>query len=91
MSDYPRLGEWTDRLKDWKEQGVKHVNFFVHQNVEMESPLLSAHLIKQMNTELKTDLHIPQTLSDLPEAAAKSKKVAPKKETKNKGVQGKLL
>jgi uncharacterized protein YecE (DUF72 family) len=96
-SDYPRLDEWTDRLKTWQDQGLKQVNFFVHQNVELESPLLSAYLVKKMNAALKTDLHVPEMAPEKPtEKAPKSKttskaKAAPKKETKNKGVQGKLL
>lgn len=74
-SDYPRLDDWTSRLKTWKNQGLKHVNFFVHQNIELESPLLSAYLIEKMNKELKSDLHIPLTLTDTKPAA----KSAPKK------------
>ncbi|MBI3135419.1 MAG: DUF72 domain-containing protein [Bacteroidetes bacterium] len=63
-SDYPRLDAWTERLKTWQDQGLKQVNFFVHQNIEMESPLLSAYLIKKMNASLKSNLHVPVTLTD---------------------------
>lgn len=70
-SDYARLDEWTQRLKTWRSQGLKQVNFFVHQNVEMESPLLSAYLIRQMNNEFKAGLHVPQTLTD--QASSKTK------------------
>ncbi|SHH59429.1 DUF72 domain-containing protein [Winogradskyella jejuensis] len=59
QTDYSRLDDWVDRLKTWKHAGIKDVNFFVHQNIEKESPLLSAYLIKKMNTELGTDLKIP--------------------------------
>lgn len=58
-TDYPRLDEWVVRLKTWKEQGLEKLYFFVHQNLEKESPLLSAHFIKLMNKELGTDLKIP--------------------------------
>jgi uncharacterized protein YecE (DUF72 family) len=59
QSDYTRLDDWVERLKIWKDNGIKDINFFVHQNIEKESPLLSAYLIKQLNAELGTDLKIP--------------------------------
>lgn len=62
-SDYPRLDEWVVRLKTWKEQGLEKLYFFVHQNLEKESPLLSAHFIKLLNKELGTDLQIPSGAS----------------------------
>lgn len=58
-SDYPRLNDWVHRLKEWKESGLEKIYFFVHQNIEKESPLLSAHFNKLMNEELGTDLKIP--------------------------------
>lgn len=61
-SDYGRLNDWIKRLKDWKNKGLQNLHFFVHQNLELESPLLSAYLIKKMNQELGTSLHIPKTL-----------------------------
>ncbi len=64
-SDYSRLDDWIDRLKIWKDTGLKDVNFFVHQNMEIESPLLSAYLIKKMNARLGSDLHIPKTAADV--------------------------
>ncbi|WP_010178777.1 DUF72 domain-containing protein [Aquimarina agarilytica] len=58
-SDYTRLDDWVTRITTWKKQGIAAINFFVHQNLEMESPLLSAYLIKKLNTELKLDLKVP--------------------------------
>ena len=62
VSDRARLDEWVDRIADWKDQGLTQLNFFVHQNIEKESPLLSAYFIAKLNKKLGTDLHIPQTL-----------------------------
>ena len=67
-SDYARLDEWVERIADWKVQGLTELNFFVHQNLEKESPLLSAYLIKKLNKRLGTDLQIPKTLNDIPES-----------------------
>jgi len=58
-TDYTRLDDWVMRLKLWKEQGIKEINFFIHQNIEKESPLLSAYFIKQLNKALDYDLVIP--------------------------------
>ncbi|SMO90202.1 DUF72 domain-containing protein [Gracilimonas mengyeensis] len=58
-SDYDRLDEWVERLKFWKARGLEKLYFFVHQNIEKESPLLSAHFIRGINKELGTDLNIP--------------------------------
>jgi uncharacterized protein YecE (DUF72 family) len=59
VSDYNRLDDWIDRLKDWKAQGVKEIDFFIHQNIEKESPLLSAYFIRKLNKELAYNLVIP--------------------------------
>lgn len=61
-SDYPRLDDWVERIKSWHSLGLRKLYFFVHQNVELESPLLSAHLIKQLNEALGLSLKIPKTL-----------------------------
>lgn len=64
-SDYDRLDDWVDRLGTWHEQGLEHIHFFVHQNIEKESPLLSAQFIAKLNKKLGTELKIPKTLKDL--------------------------
>ncbi|MCG8373321.1 MAG: DUF72 domain-containing protein [Balneolales bacterium] len=58
-SDYTRLDDWVTRLKQWKDQGIEKIYFFVHQNIEKESPLLSAHLIEKLNSALGTKLKTP--------------------------------
>lgn len=60
-SDYTRLDDWVERLKKWKEQGLSKINFFVHQNEERASPLLAAHFIKNLNSEIGSNLKIPKT------------------------------
>lgn len=58
-SDYSRLDEWVDRISEWKEQGLNNLYFFIHQNVEKESPLLAAYFIKKLNEAIGTDIKIP--------------------------------
>ncbi len=65
-TDYTRLNEWVDRLKTWKDHGLENLYFFVHQNIEKESPLLSAYFIKRMNTLLGTNLALPNKDKEQP-------------------------
>lgn len=65
-SDYARLEDWLDRLTKWKKEGLQNLYFFVHQNIEKASPLLSAHLIEKMNKEWKTNIHVPKLADDSP-------------------------
>ena len=65
-SDYARLDDWLERIKVWKEEGLQNLYFFVHQNVEKASPLLSAYFIKNVNKEFGTNIHIPTMASEKP-------------------------
>ncbi|WP_075342213.1 DUF72 domain-containing protein [Tenacibaculum agarivorans] len=58
-SDYNRLDDWVERLGDWVDLGLRNIHFFVHQNLEVESPLLAAYFIKKLNTKLNVNLKIP--------------------------------
>lgn len=62
-SDYTRLDDWLDRIEEWYEMGLKNLYFFVHQNVEEASPLLSAYFIEKFNKRFNTDIKIPKTLN----------------------------
>ena len=64
ITDYSRLDEWSNRLDLWKQLGASEINFFVHQNTEIESVKLAAYFIKKLNSRLKTNLKIPRTLDD---------------------------
>lgn len=58
-TDYERLTAWAGRIKAWKEQGLKRLYFFVHQNEEVETPQLAAHFIDELNRALGTRLSKP--------------------------------
>lgn len=58
--DKKRLDDWLSRIKKWQEEGLKKLYFFVHQNIELSSPLLSAYFIEKLNKTLNLDLPIPQ-------------------------------
>ncbi|WBL23929.1 DUF72 domain-containing protein [Zunongwangia sp. HRR-M8] len=61
-SDYERLDDWLERIGEWYEQGLKQLYFYVHQNLEEASPLLSAYFIEKFNKKFGTDIVIPKTL-----------------------------
>lgn len=58
-SDMERLTQWVDRIEKWVELGMNELHFFIHQNVELESPLLANQFIQLLNKRLGYDLHIP--------------------------------
>lgn len=59
-SDYTRLDDWVERIKIWKNEGLEKLYFFVHQNIEKASPLLSSYFIENLNKEFGTEIHIPE-------------------------------
>lgn len=63
-SDSERLDDWVKRIKKWKNEGLQKIYFFVHQNLEVESPLLAAHFIENLNKELNLSLKIPNRPED---------------------------
>jgi uncharacterized protein YecE (DUF72 family) len=60
VSDRERLDDWVCRLKTWVNQGLRDIYFFVHQNIELESPFLSAYFIEKLNNELDLNLQLPK-------------------------------
>ncbi|MGI8811418.1 MAG: DUF72 domain-containing protein [Pyrinomonadaceae bacterium] len=62
-TDYSRLDDWVERIAVWKKQGLTGLYFFVHQNIEKESPLLSAYFIEKLNKKLGASLSVPKTLN----------------------------
>lgn len=58
-ADFTRLDEWILRIEKWKKEGLQKLYFFVHQNIELESPLLARYFIEKLNGVLKTDMPVP--------------------------------
>ena len=59
-TDYTRLDDWIKRIEKWTAQGLQNLYFFVHQNVEKESPLLSAYFISKLNDRFEAQLKVPE-------------------------------
>ncbi|CAN5523343.1 hypothetical protein BH09BAC6_BH09BAC6_29740 [soil metagenome] len=59
-TDYLRVDEWVERIKQWKQMGLQSVWFFMHQHDERYSPELADYVVEKMNKELGLNLHRPQ-------------------------------
>ena len=57
--DKKRLDNWVEKIVEWKKQGLENLYFFIHQNVELSSPLFSAYFTENLNKAIGTDLKIP--------------------------------
>lgn len=58
-SDKARLDDWIARIEKWRGEGLQQLYFFVHQNIEVESPLLASYFIDQMNEKFGLSLKLP--------------------------------
>lgn len=63
-TDYDRLDDWVEKLQELVAAGLKNIHFFIHQNVEKESPLLASYFIKQVNNTFNLNLNIPNGSSN---------------------------
>lgn len=63
QSDRERLDDWINRLSVWVDQGLRDIYFFVHQNIELESPFLSAYFIERLNKEFGLSLQLPKLIT----------------------------
>lgn len=59
QGDYKRLDQWVERIEQWKEQGLRELYFFVHQNVELSSPVFASYFIEKLNKKLGMDIKKP--------------------------------
>jgi uncharacterized protein YecE (DUF72 family) len=58
-SDYTRIDDWVQRLKQWMAGGLEKCYFFMHQHEELHSPELIKYFIEQMNKECHTQIQLP--------------------------------
>lgn len=55
-SDKARVDEWVSRLKQWLDQGLEKVYFFLHQHDEADTPLIADYTIQEFNKHLGSNL-----------------------------------
>lgn len=84
-TDYTRIDDWVQRIRQWMDQGIEKVYFFMHQHEELHSPELSLYLIQQLNKHCGTSIPEPEfvkeeaTLSEQAPGPEKKKRVTKKK------------
>ncbi len=61
-TDYLRIDSWVQRLKQWRETGLKTVFFIVHQPEENYCVDLAIYLVKKLNQTLDMQIAPPRIL-----------------------------
>jgi len=59
-TDYTRIDQWVERIKQWKQMGLQSVWFFMHQHDERYTPELADYVLEQFNKELGLTLQRPK-------------------------------
>ncbi len=59
-----RLDDWAERIKNWQFQGLEKLYFFIHNEEEVHSPALVAHLIEKLNQKCGLSLTVPRLYMD---------------------------
>jgi uncharacterized protein YecE (DUF72 family) len=58
-TDYTRVDQWINRIKQWMDAGLSRVYFFLHENEEVHSPVIAKYAVEQFNKVCGTDLSVP--------------------------------
>lgn len=59
-TDYSRLDDWIERIGFWINEGLENLYFFVHQNIEKESPFLCAYFTQKLNERYGLNVRGPK-------------------------------
>lgn len=59
-TDYTRIDEWVSRLKNWFNEGLQKLYFFVHEPDNTLAPELAIYLIEQLNKTCDLNLKVPK-------------------------------
>lgn len=63
-TDYARVDEWIDRIKQWRQLGLQSVWFFMHQHDEQYSPKLADYVVVKLNEALGLQLQRPKFIEE---------------------------
>lgn len=63
-TDYTRVDEWITRIKKWMDAGLTRVYFFLHENEEVNSPVIAKYTVEQFNKHCGTNLTVPVFVGD---------------------------
>jgi len=59
-TDFPRIDDWTERIKYWLDNGMKEIYFFMHMHDEAKSPELTLYLVNNLNKVCGLNLEAPK-------------------------------
>jgi uncharacterized protein YecE (DUF72 family) len=59
-TDYTRIDAWVERLKEWFDNGLQQLYFFVHEPDNTLAPELATYLIEKLNKVCGFDLKPPK-------------------------------
>jgi len=51
-TDSRRLDDWVERIGEWYEAGLDTIYFFIHNHVEVNSPIMADDFIKKLNKRI---------------------------------------
>lgn len=63
-TDYIRIDDWVQRIKQWMAAGIHKVYFFMHQHEELHSPELCRYLIEQLNKQCGLTIPLPEFVTE---------------------------
>jgi uncharacterized protein YecE (DUF72 family) len=58
-TDYRRVDDWVERIGHWINAGIRRVYFFLHQETEVNSPLIARYAAERFNAALGAKLVVP--------------------------------
>lgn len=59
-TDYTRIDDWVQRIKQWMKEGLETCYFFMHQHEELHSPELIKYFIEELNKHCGTKIEPPE-------------------------------
>ncbi|RYF97207.1 MAG: DUF72 domain-containing protein, partial [Chitinophagaceae bacterium] len=51
-----RIDAWAERIRQWLDQGLNKVYFFLHQHDEADTPRLADYTIRKFNEILGSEI-----------------------------------
>jgi uncharacterized protein YecE (DUF72 family) len=63
-TDYSRVDDWAERIKDWTGKGVSKIYFFMHQHDELYTPEAVIYTLRQFNEKLDANLYVPPLIGE---------------------------
>jgi uncharacterized protein YecE (DUF72 family) len=69
-TDFPRIDDWVNRIKQWLDNGLQEIFFFMHMHDEATSPELCFYLIERLNKVCGLNLQKPGFIEPLASSVA---------------------